>query len=60
MKTMKKQWLKRREMSMKVELIQTAILPGIEFKAWLQLVYGGNINDIMCKRHLCPAANAGS
>lgn len=47
-------------MSMKVELIQTAILPGIEFKAWLQLVYGGNINDIMCKRHLCPAANAGS
>ena len=45
---------------MKVQLIQAAILPGIEFEAWLQLVYGRNVNDIMCKRHLCPAAKAGS
>lgn len=33
---------------MKVQLIQTAILPGIEFEAWLQLVYGRNVND-MCE-----------
>lgn len=41
---------------MKVQLIQIAILPDIEFEAWLQLVYGGNVNNIICKRHLCLAA----